>query len=72
MVTTVLFDLDGTLLPMDNDAAEDMAAEETGMQVFLLTDCLINKEGKDISRYRRGSFDRLTQFITGEPRPCTP
>ena len=27
-----------------NDVTEDMVAEETGMQVFLLTDCLINKE----------------------------
>ena len=59
-------------LMVGNDAQEDMAAEETGMQVFLLTDCLINKEGKDISRHRRGSFDRLMQLITEELRPCTP
>ena len=55
-----------------NDAAEDMVAEETGMEVFLLTDCLINKEGKDITRYRRGSFDRLMQLVTEELRPCMP
>ena len=55
-----------------NDAAEDMVAEETGMEVFLLTDCLINKEEKDITRYRRGSFDRLMQRITEELRHCTP
>ena len=59
-------------LMVGNDAQEDMAAEETGMQVFLLTDCLINKEEKDITRYRRGSFDRLMQRITEELRPCTP
>ena len=42
-----------------NDVSEDMVAETVGMKVFLLTDCLINKEVKDISQYRRGSFDQI-------------
>lgn len=29
-----------------NDVTEDMVAQSIGMQVFLLTDCLINKERK--------------------------
>ena len=46
-----------------NDAAEDTAAEKLGIRVFLLTDCLINKDGRDISGYPQGSFDDLMAFI---------
>lgn len=53
-------------LMVGNDVTEDMIAEEVGMKVFLLTDCLINKERKDINQYSRGSFDQLLQFIADE------
>ena len=46
-----------------NDVTEDMAAEKLGMKVFLLTDCIINKENKDISVYPNGGFDQLKEFI---------
>ena len=46
-----------------NDAHEDMIAKTLGMGVFLLTDCLINKTGADISAYPHGSFDELIEFI---------
>ncbi len=46
-----------------NDVSEDMIAENLGMKVFLLTDCIINKENKDISVYPHGDFDELAQFI---------
>jgi FMN phosphatase YigB (HAD superfamily) len=46
-----------------NDAHEDMIAERLGMRVFLLTDCLINKNNLDISEYRQGGFDQLNEFI---------
>ena len=46
-----------------NDVGEDMIARELGMQVFLLTDCLINKSGKDISQYPHGSFGELQAFL---------
>lgn len=46
-----------------NDVTEDMVARELGMQVFLLTDCMINKENKDISQYPHGSFDALQDFL---------
>ena len=42
--------------------SEDMVAETVGMKVFLLTDCLINKEQKDINQYRRGIFDQILKF----------
>ena len=50
-------------LMVGNDVTEDMAAKSLGMNVFLLTDNLINKENKDISRYPNGSFDKLMEYI---------
>ena len=50
-------------LMVGNDAIEDVAAEQLGMKVFLLTDCLINKDGKDLSAYPQGSFDELLTYI---------
>ena len=50
-------------LMVGNDVSDDMVAEQLGMQVFLLTDCLINKENKDISPYPQGSFDALIAYI---------
>lgn len=52
-------------LMVGNDVREDMVAQVLGMQVFLITACLINKEGKDISAYPRGSFEDLIQFVCG-------
>ena len=46
-----------------NDAQEDMAAAEIDMKVFLLTDCLINSSGKDLSAYPQGSFQQLQEYI---------
>ena len=50
-------------LMVGNDAVEDIAAEEAGLQIFLLTDCLINKTGIDISQYPHGDFDALLNYI---------
>ncbi len=50
-------------LMVGNDVSEDMVARRLGMEVFLLTDCLINKGGEDISEYPRGSFGELAAFI---------
>lgn len=50
-------------LMVGNDVDEDMIARELGAKVFLLTDCLINKSGKDVSQYPNGSFDDLIEFI---------
>ncbi len=52
-------------LMVGNDATEDMAAETLGMQVFLLTDCLINREEKDISQWPHGSFGALKKYLFG-------
>lgn len=50
-------------LMVGNDVKEDMIAESLGMKVFLLTDCLINKEQKDISIYPNGDFKALLAYI---------
>ncbi len=46
-----------------NDVGEDMIARALGMRVFLLTDCLINQDGVDISAYPHGDFDALIDYI---------
>lgn len=50
-------------LMVGNDVGEDMIARSLGMQVFLLTDCLINKQNEDISAYPHGGFDELATFV---------
>ncbi len=55
----------GECLMVGNDVTEDMAAETIGMKVFLLTDCLINKEGKDLELYPHGGFPELAKLIGG-------
>lgn len=49
-----------------NDVTEDMVAEKLGVKVFLLTDCLINRENKDISVYPHGGFGQLGEFLEKE------
>ena len=48
-----------------NDVAEDMVARHLGLKVFLMTDCLINKPGADITQFPHGSFPELMEFIRG-------
>ncbi len=50
-------------LMVGNDVAEDMVAEKAGMKVFLLTDCLLNKNDTDISCYPQGGFEDLQNYL---------
>lgn len=50
-------------LMVGNDVGEDMVAKELGMEVFLLTDCLINKKNEDISYYPNGGFEELFKYL---------
>lgn len=43
-------------LMVGNDADEDLAAAQKGIGVYLVTDCLINASGRDLSGVRQGSF----------------
>ncbi len=49
-------------LMVGNDVCEDMIASRLGMKVFLLTNCLINKDHEDIDRYPHGDFDALRAY----------
>lgn len=46
-----------------NDVEEDMIARKLGMQVFLLTDCLLNKYDKDVNEFPHGDFAALRAFL---------
>ena len=50
-------------LMVGNDVSEDMVTEQLGMKTFLLTDCLINKAGVDISQYPHGGFAELDAYL---------
>ncbi len=50
-------------LMVGNDISEDMVAKTLGIDVFLLTDCLINKTEENISEYPNGSFNDLIEYI---------
>ncbi|MDR1320401.1 MAG: HAD family hydrolase [Gracilibacteraceae bacterium] len=43
-------------LMVGNDAEEDLCAAEIGLDVWLLTDCLINRQNRDISSHRHSTL----------------
>lgn len=54
-------------LMVGNDVGEDMVAQELGMDVFLLTDCLINRRNEEISHYPQGGFSELLHMVQTLP-----
>lgn len=50
-------------LMVGNDTSDDMSAKLAGMDVFLLTDCLINTKNIDINSYPNGGFVELFDYI---------
>ena len=50
-------------LMVGNDVGDDMVAENLGMKVFLLTDCLINKTDRAIDEFPHGGFDELKNYL---------
>ena len=51
------------IMMVGNDTSDDMSAVGAGMKVFLLTDCLINRKGVDISSYKNGDFEALRKEL---------
>lgn len=47
-----------------NDVDEDLCAAKLGFDTFLIKDCIINRENKDYSAYKNGSFDEFYRFLT--------
>lgn len=50
-------------LMVGNDTGDDLPAATLGMDVFILTDCLINTNGTSLSDYPHGSFSDLMNFL---------
>ena len=46
-----------------NDVREDMVAKELGMDVFLITDYIINVENRDINEFPHGSWVDFEEYI---------
>ena len=50
-------------LMVGNDVDDDMVAQKVGMQVYLVTDNLINKASKDTSEYPSGTLADFEVYI---------
>lgn len=50
-------------LMVGNDGDEDTPAAKTGMSVFLITDCLLNRSNRDLSAFPQGGFDDLLKYV---------
>lgn len=50
-------------LMVGNDVAEDMISASLGLDVFLVTDCIINTQGEDISKYPQGGLGDLLTHL---------
>lgn len=50
-------------LMVGNDVGEDMVARTLGMDVFLVTDCIINRKDEDLSVYPHGTFGDLIEYL---------
>ena len=51
------------VIMIGNDAREDTAAAQIGIPVFLVTDCLLNQHGLDISGFPQGNWDDCVKYI---------
>ena len=50
-------------LMVGNDVGDDLPAAQLGMDVFILTDCLINKDNVDLSPLPHGGFAQLEKKL---------
>lgn len=50
-------------LMVGNDATEDMVARELGIEVFLLTDHLVNRRGVEITALPHGDFGEMVDAV---------
>ena len=54
-------------LMIGNNVREDMCAAELGLDTFLVTDCLEDADGADLTLYRRGSMQELLAYLKTLP-----
>ena len=53
----------GKCLMVGNDVSEDTPAALAGMDVFIITDCLINKNNTDLGHVPHGDMDALVSYL---------
>ena len=51
-----------------NDVAEDGIAQKLGMEVILIEDCLLNKDGLSLDTFQMGSLNNLLEWVKSLPR----
>ena len=51
-------------LMVGNDTSDDLSAMNAGIDVFLVTDNLINETGVDISKYPNGGLEDLLDYLS--------
>ncbi len=50
-----------------NDIDEDMCSEKLGFDTYLITDCIINRENRDYSKLKHGTFEEFYKnFLCAE------
>ncbi|MDD3128983.1 MAG: HAD family hydrolase [Candidatus Izemoplasmatales bacterium] len=59
------YDPDETIM-IGNDALEDMVAKGLGINTFLVTDCLNNKNNIDINQFNNGTLTQLLENIKND------
>ena len=51
-------------LMVGNDVTEDLCVRDLGMEAFLLTDCLINRQRQDLTGVPQGGFEDLRTYVS--------
>lgn len=59
----------GDCIMVGNNVAEDMCAEQLGMDTFLVTPYLLNPRHEDTSRFKQGTLAALYRFAQELPDP---
>jgi FMN phosphatase YigB (HAD superfamily) len=54
------------VMMVGNDVDEDMIVETLGMDTYLITDCIKNKNNQDIQSFKQGSLKDFYEFLRQE------
>ena len=63
LMTTLSLTDPSTILMIGNDAIEDLAATKVGIETYLITDHLINKNNLDMTNVPQGNFKDLIVYL---------
>ena len=55
-------------LMVGNDVSDDMAARAAGLDVYLITDCLINDKNLPTDGFKQGSFEEFYAYAKALPK----